>query len=291
LLRNDESFVTEKIEAAQVLRACHWRGRAITFSVSVLLATDEDKMFRKICVSLSLVLAVVLLLAYIFVPPKIIAISSDQIAQALEENLPYEVESLVTSVTVHDATVHLNDGGKIQLRAAFEASGLTLEGTGSAHVNSAVRYENGRFYLTDLKREHVQFELSENSTETVSDVRATFEGILRRETEEANASGDADRIALLERRNNYVETELESHALEALDRFLSTFPIYNLKRAGGVLAIAALAIDNVDVTHDEILVTLSFQTFILKVGGIFSTMLFILASMVSPYFRRRDKPA
>ncbi|MCG3268761.1 hypothetical protein [Yoonia sp. I 8.24] len=229
-------------------------------------------------------------MAYIFGPSKVIEISPDQIDQALKENIPYEVDSLATTVTVHEAKVYLTDNGQIQLHAQFEARGFTLEGIGSAQVNSAVRYERGKFYLTDLKRDHIQFELSENSTETVSDVRATLDGILRRETEEANESGDPERIAAIERRRNYIETEMEADALAALDTFLGTFPVYNLQRAGGALTLAALAIDTVEITHDKIFVTLSLQTLILRVAGGLATTFFLLVVAFGQLALGRRKP-
>ena len=69
--------------------------------------------------------------------------------------------------------------------AKFDARGLTLEGTGAADVASSFRCKNGRFYLSDFKHDDVVFAFSENSKSSISDVSSTLEGILRRETEEA----------------------------------------------------------------------------------------------------------
>ena len=240
-------------------------------------------MVKRVLTIVLSIMLVVLLAAFLFVPPQIVEISETQISEALEENLPYSVNKWGAQVTVHDAKVQLSNQNKIIVDAWFGAAGATLEGVGVAAVNSSISYDDGRFYLSDLKHEDIKFEFSENSRETISDVRSTLEGILRREAEEANESGEGARIDELAQANEYYETKLQTDAIDVLDDFLGSFPVYNLERAGGSLRLAALALDDVQVTSDKILVTLSLQTLIVRLTSIVGSFLLVTAVLFGPF--------
>lgn len=245
---------------------------------------------RRILILILLIVLAALVAAFLFVPPQIVEINEAQIEQGLEENLPYRVDKGAVSVTVQDATVQLSDEGKIVLAAQFDASGLTLEGIGSATINSAIRYDDGKFYLSDLKHENIDFQFSENSNDTISEVRSALEGILRRETEEANASKDDDRVDQLAKANEYYETRLQTDAVNALDEFLGSFPVYNLNRSGGSMRIAALALDDVEITSEKVLVRLSLQTLIMRLAAIVGTFLLFAILLFGNFFTGLRKP-
>lgn len=239
-------------------------------------------MLRRILVYFLAFSLAALGLAFVFIPPYIVEISEAQIAEGVDENLPYTVDSGF-SVTVQSAVVQLSDENKLVLEAQFDARGLTLEGMGTADVASSLRYENGRFFLSHLKRENVVFAFSENSESTISDVRSTLEGILQRETEEAEASGENDRIGRLAEANEYYETVLPEDALELLDIVLGSFPVYDLSRVNdNRFRLAALALDNVEITSEKVLVTLSLQRFIITLAGIFGTFLLFIIAFLGP---------
>lgn len=238
-------------------------------------------VLRNFIMALSIVFAG-LLAAFLFVPPQIVEISQSQIAQGLKGNLPYSVDKWGAQVTVNEATVQLRDDDKIIINARFGAVGATLEGSGTAAINSSIRYDDGKFYLSDLKHEDIEFEFSANSRDTISDVRSALENILRRETEEAIAGEDATRIDQLARANQYYETKLQADAVEALDNFLSSFPVYNLERAEGALKLAALALDDVKVTSEKILVSLSFQTLLIRLAAIVGSFLLVVTLLFGP---------
>ena len=226
----------------------------------------------------------VLVGAFFLVPPQIVEINVAQIEKGLEGNLPYHVDKGLISVTVQGATVQLSDEGKIVLDAQFDATGLTLEGIGSATINSVIRYDDGRFYLSDLKHENIDFQFSENSNDTISDVKSALEGILRRETDEATASEDDERVDQLAKANEYYEKRLKTNAIDALDNFLGTFPVYNLNQAGGRMRIAALALDDVEITSDKVLVSLSLQTLIIRLAAIVGTFLLFAILFFGQFF-------
>lgn len=239
-------------------------------------------MLRRILIYVLTFSLAVLGLAFVFVPPYIIEITEAQIAEGVDENLPYTVDSGF-SVTVQSAVVQLSDENKIVLEAQFDARGLTLEGTGTANVASSLRYENGKFYLSDLKHDDVVFAFSENSESTISDVRSTIEGILRRETEEADSSGEDDRIGRLAEANAYYETALREDALDLLDNVLGSFPVYDLSRVNDSrFRLAALALDEVEITSEKVLVTLSLQRFIITLAGILGTFLLSIVIFLGP---------
>ena len=239
-------------------------------------------MLRRILVYFLTFSLAALGLAFVLVPPYIVEITEAQIAEGLDENLPYEVNNGVL-VNVRSATVQLSNENKIVLEAQFDARGLTLEGKGTANVASSLRYENGEFYLSDLKHDNVVFAFSENSESTISDVRSTLEGILRRETEEADSSGDNDRIGRLTEANEYYETALREDALNLLDSVLGSFPVYDLNQVNDSrFRLAALALDDVEITSQKILVTLSVQRLLISLAGILGTFLLLIVMFLGP---------
>ncbi len=122
-----------------------------------------------------------------------------------------------------------------------------------------------------------------NTQSTISDVRSTLEGILRRETEEADSSGDNDRIRRLAEANEYYETALREDAVNLLDSVLVSFPVYNLNRVNDSrFRLAALALDKVEITSEKVLVTLSLQRLITALAGILGTFLLMVVIFLGP---------
>ena len=239
-------------------------------------------MLRRFAIYFLSFLLATLALAFVLVPPYIVEITEAQIAEGVDDNLPYTVDRGF-SVTVQSAVVQLSDDNKIVLEARFDARGLTLEGMGTANVASSLRYESGRFYLSDLKHDDVLFAFSENSESTISDVRSTIEGILRREAEEAESSGENDRIGRLAEANAYYETALREDALELLDNVLGSFPVYDLNRVNDSrFRLAALALDDVEITSEKVLVTLSLQRFLITLAGVLGTFLLLIVIFLGP---------
>lgn len=220
-------------------------------------------MIRRFSIYALIVLSISLVAAYVFVPPITIEIQKSQLDREIAERLPYEVDRLIGTVTVNEATVQLGADGKMALQAEFEAKGVTLEGTGTATVLSSVRYGRGKFYLSDLTRDNIEFTLSENSNKNIAETRSFIDNVLNREIEEAEAGDDVGRIADLNAKDSYLKTGLEQDALNVLDEFIANFPVYDLNQSGDGLAYIAMAMamDDVEIAEDKIVATLSLQTF------------------------------
>jgi hypothetical protein len=214
-----------------------------------------------------------LVVAYIFLPPKHVVFSEQEIKAKIAQSLPYELDESIPRIVVNTADIELRNDDKVDIKTAFDATGATLEGHGTANISSSVLYDKGRFYLSDIRREDVDFQLSQNSNETISDVTSTIRNILERETEEANSSGDPDRIKKMQDANNYVETKLKTDLLERLDHTLRTIPIYNISNQGNWLSLAALSMESVVITDNQVTAILSFQIAIRRIG---SGVLFVL---------------
>ena len=157
----------------------------------------RGKVLRRILIYAFGVGFVLLGLAYLFVPPITLEITENELQDQISAALPKTVTKAGTTIVVDQARMSLAENNKIGIQAAFRAKGYTLEGIGTADVSSRLRYHFGKFYLTDLSHEQVSFTFSQNSRDTISDVRDTLKNILQRETEVVTAmkTGRQKRVA------------------------------------------------------------------------------------------------
>ncbi len=219
---------------------------------------------RRFFIYLLLLVVGILGALYLFLPVKTVEFSQQEIDQIVASELPHTIETLAGTITIRTATLELRKGDQLKIQTSFDVRGLTLEGEGYANFASGIRYKNGNFYLSDLTKEDIQFEFSQNSAETISDIRSTIEGIIEREEEEAK-SGDVETAQNVRRVNEYITTQLQNDAEEALDRFLKSIPVYSLNNQGGTLKLAALALEDVSISESKVTATLSFQRLLVRV--------------------------
>lgn len=238
---------------------------------------SPDWMAMRRVLKIILLLALGLLcLAYLFVPAKTFEFSQAEVEEAVMNKLPYEISKGFVTITVRAAELEFRKDNKVGVEASFEAKGLTLEGEGQATIQTGIRYDNGSFYLSDLAKENIHFEFSENSKGTISDVKSTIANILQREQDEAAVSGDADKAESVEGVKEYASKKLQSDAEEALESFLKSIPIYSLRNQGGKLWLAALALEDVKISEGNVTAVLSFQILIARAAGaVFSCFLIV----------------
>ncbi len=233
---------------------------------------------RKFAIYTCVLLLAMLALAYVFAPPYQATFTQAQIEAEIAKQLPKDIDKALTKIHVKEGVVDLRDDNKVAIATRFDVQGFTLEGTGTVDVVTRIRYESGAFYLTDLRKENLQFTFSDNSKDTLGDVKSAFDRILKRETEEAGDKGDEQRQKTAAKVSNYVQTQLRSDANAALDSFLKSVPIYSLNNQGGVMRIAALALKDVTITDDTVTATLTFQTFIQRIAGGVLVALFLIVT-------------
>lgn len=239
---------------------------------------------RKFAIYTCLTVLALLAAAYIFAPPYKATFTQTQIEAELAKQLPKQINKALTETTVTEGIVDLRDNNKVAIKAAFDVRGFTLEGTGSADVTTGIRYEGGRFYLSDLRKENIAFTFSDNSKNTLGDVKSAFDKILKRETNEAEESGNEQRQETAKKVTDYVQTQLRTDANAALDTFLGSVPVYSLNGKGGVIEIAALALKDVSITDETVTATLTFQTFIQRIAGGVFVILFMFVTQFWQFF-------
>lgn len=239
---------------------------------------------RKFAIYTCLTLLAILAAAYVFAPPYKATFTQAQIESELAKQLPKQINKALTSINITEGIVDLHSNNKVAIKAAFDVRGFTLEGTGSADVTTGIRYDGGRFYLSDLRKENIEFTFSDNSKDTLGDVKSAFDKILKRETDEAEESDNAKRKETAKKVTTYVQTQLRADANAALDTFLGSVPVYSLNGQGGVMEIAALALKDVSITDDTITATLTFQTLIQRIAGGVFVVLFFLISQFWQFF-------
>lgn len=233
---------------------------------------------RKFAIYNCVTVLALLALAYVFAPPYKVSFTQAQIKTEIAKRLPKDISTSLTAINVKAGTVDLRDDNRIAITTQFDVQGFTLEGEGAVDVVTRIRYDDGRFFLTDFRKENLQFIFSDNSKDTLSDVKSTFDKILKSETNEAADTDNTQRQKNAAIVTEYVETQLRTDANAALDKFMQSMPIYSMNTQGGAMRIAALALKDVAITGETVTATLTFQTLIQRIVGGVVLFLFMIVT-------------
>lgn len=223
---------------------------------------------KRILSAVLLIVSVALLAAFLFAPAITIRFSQKDVDAAVERLLPYQIEKSFVTVAFSDLFLDLRSDNKVHISTAFSAEGLSLEGRGTADITSGISYREGKFYLSDLSKEDIEFELSANSKDTLSDLNSTVLRFLDREMREAEESDDTERAKSVRNVKAYLTDKLQQDIDTSLDDFLESFPVYDLNRQGAGLKLAALSLEEVRISDENVAATLSFQRFVLRIAAI-----------------------
>ena len=234
---------------------------------------------RRLISGIALGLLALLLIALVIAPEFEVSFTEEEIKRRVAAEIPHAISTGGVKILVRAATVDLRANNKIAIDADVQATGFTLDGEGSASINSSVTYDRGRFYFGELRHGDLAFSFSESSNETIADVTNTLKGLLEREGEEARSTGNANKSERIEELQDYTRRQLKADAIGVLDKFLQSIPIYDMSGQGTAMWLAALSIKSVAISDNQITTILSLQQLILRliVGAL--TILLIVASL------------
>ncbi|MEL6838490.1 MAG: hypothetical protein AAFP85_04320 [Pseudomonadota bacterium] len=237
---------------------------------------------RRFAIALVSVLLAVLALGFFLLPSYPVTVTQEQINEAIADRLPFVTEQNTSQTTVSAGTVTLSAGNRVATEWALETASPMF--TGNVAMTAALQphYEDGAFFLKDLDYREIQIAFVEDGAEgekirrdvgdlLVQGARSVMRGLL----------DDATTTRTFDPELTEALKQLFGGILQA---FLNAFPVYDLRSAGGNIALAALVLDEVVVDDGQITATFGVQRLISQVT------FFVLVILLLLLFAGRNAP-
>ncbi|MDX8352669.1 hypothetical protein [Cognatiyoonia sp. IB215182] len=230
------------------------------------------------------VLLALLALGFFLLPPLPITVTQAQINTAIADRLPFETQQDVGSAVINAGTVTLSAGNRVETEWAVTATSPMYRGDVAISAALQIQYQDGAFYLRDLDYREIALDFAEEgATETT---RRDLGDLLVQGARTALQAVTDDAVA-----TTAFDPELTSALKELFGRilqtFLNAFPIYDLRSAGGNIALAALVLDEVRIDDGVVTVTFAAQRLIsqVAVAVLFVLVLLLFAGRNAPFGR------
>jgi len=185
-----------------------------------------------------------------------IRITEDRVAEAIEARLPFKIDTRAIDLNIEAAEVRFLETGKVGVQAAFEGRAFGLAGDGFANTESGLRYERGRFYLSDLAVSDLSLQADEDSQGVIEDARTTAGALFNRLRGEAE-EGEPEAPEAVDRLRDRAVERMKPIVGETLDGLLQAIPVYDLERAGLKGQLARLALKDIRISQGEAVVLFS----------------------------------
>ncbi|MDD9921063.1 MAG: DUF1439 domain-containing protein, partial [Boseongicola sp.] len=191
-----------------------------------------------------------------FVPDIDVRIPETQVRDAIEERLPINADlDEDIKVSVNDANVDFRSGGEkgnVGIFVETEMSGFGLSAKATANTYTAIRYEEGAFYLTDLKLDDLEVKPSLATKAKLAALRTALATFLDELEIELEDSGNIEALNNLRDLRTTIGPVLRA----TLDENLGKIPVYRLQGDAKKNA-ARLILKDISFNGDEAIATLS----------------------------------
>ncbi|MEO0621171.1 MAG: hypothetical protein AAFU49_18960 [Pseudomonadota bacterium] len=189
------------------------------------------------------------LAALILLRPEIeVPIPESIVTAQIAERLPQVVEKPGVTVTITGMEADFLAENAVRIQAVADVEGFGLTGRAETDATSGLRYDAGKFYLTDISVDDIRVALDEAAEGKLDDTRSVtgaLLGALRSRLEEESEGAGAAFDRILAR----AEPKLKETLRSVIDGYLGRIPVYSLDGAGTAKEIAALAL--VDLRFEE----------------------------------------
>jgi len=162
-----------------------------------------------------------------------------------------------------------------------------LSGTASAKTYTSIRYDDGAFYLTDLKLDDLEVKPSLASRAKLVAIRKAIETFLDDVEIELASGGNDEALDKLRDLRNTIGPLLR----KTLDENLGKIPVYRLQ-GDAKKGAARLILKDISFTNDDAIATLSPAQAMIKIAGFIITAI-VLALLFWEWVRlqRETEPS
>jgi hypothetical protein len=194
-------------------------------------------------------------------PDFTVSIAEDKAQAAVRERLPKEISRLGAKITIETVDLDFRDDNKVGVGVLARAEGFGFGGHAEVKTVSGIRYDAGKFYLSDLVLNDIRFTPDPPASAAIADRQMVVQGALaamRNGLNDSKAeSGDA-----FDREQQRLLERLKPIAVGLLQDSLRSIPIYDLTGKDLKRDVAAMALKDVRFSGDAAHVVLSSRQFV-----------------------------
>lgn len=233
------------------------------------------RMAKILAWGVGLIVAVTLAIVA-FVPDFEVAITEEEVRDRIEDALPVmsgseEIEILITNAEVD--FMGSGEKGQVALAAEVRISGFGLGATSEVDTVTAIRYEDGSFYLSDLKLDDLSLTPTLATRAKIAALKKAWQPIIDQFIEEFEAN-QSDMT--FEEAKAELQKSLIPLVRQAMDDALATIPVYRLEGDAAQSAVR-LILKDVAFTDDTAIAVLSPAQAMIKIAtGVLGALIALL---------------
>lgn len=221
------------------------------------------------------ILVAVTLAIVLFVPDFEIVIDESEVRDRIEDALPVTSGTEEIELKVTDARVDFIDTGEkgqVALYGEVRISGFGLAATSEVDTVTAVRYEDGSFFLSDLRLDDLSLTPTLATRAKIAALKKAWQPIIDQFAEEMNS---ADSEMSFEEAKAELQRSLIPLVRQAMDDALGQIPVYRLEgdaRKGA----ARLILKDISFTDRQAIAILSPAQAMIKIATAILIVLILL---------------
>lgn len=211
------------------------------------------------------VLVVVTLAIVVFVPDFEVVIDEDEVRERIEDALPVSAGTSEIELKVTDAEVDFlatGDKGQVALFGEVRISGFGMAATSEVDTLTAIRYEDGSFYLSDLRLDDLSLTPTLATRAKIAALKKAWQPIIDEFVQEFDASNSE---VSFEELKAELQKSLIPVVRQALDDALGQIPVYWLE-GDAAQGAARLILKDISFTDTQAVAILSPAQAMIKIA-------------------------
>ena len=211
------------------------------------------------------ILVAVTLAIVTFVPDFEVVIPEDEVRDRIEDAIPVMSGSEEIEISVTEAEIDFRDTGEkgqVALFGEVKLAGFGLAATGEVDTVTAIRYEDGAFYLTVLRLDDLSLTPTLATRAKIAALRKAWQPIIDQFVKELEA---ADSEMSFEEVKAEFQRNLIPLVRQEMDKALGTIPVYRLQ-GDAAQGAARLILKDISFTDREAVAVLSPAQAMIKIA-------------------------
>ncbi len=200
------------------------------------------------------------------VPDFEVVIPESDARDHLEDALPVRSGSDEIELTLTDARIDFRgtgDKGQVALYGEVKLSGFSLAATTEVDTVTAIRYEDGAFYLTDLRLDDLTLTPTLATRAKIAALKKAWQPFIDRFKAELETSNSE--MSFEEMKAEF-QRSLIPLVRQAMDEALATTPVYRLQ-GDAAQGAARLILKDISFTNSEAVAVLSPAQAMIKIAS------------------------
>ena len=213
------------------------------------------------------ILVAVTLAIVLFVPDFEVVIDEDDVRDRIDDALPVFSGTKEIELKVTDAQVDfldIGEKGQVALSGEVKISGFGLAATSAVDTVTAVRYEDGSFYLSDLRLDDLSLTPTLATRAKIAALKKAWQPIIDQFAAEMDAAPDWSEMSFEEAKAE-LQRSLIPLVRQAMDDALGQIPVYRLE-GDAAKGAARLILKDISFSDRQAIAVLSPAQAMIKIA-------------------------